>query len=258
MARNELLDNVTHAGLRVDMRFGAGLGDAISVVPAFATEFAELQREYPIFFRRARDGGGYEAVALLGFERGENLFVDDGRWNAGYLPGFFARGPFLIGFQERRQGGAQVREPVIHVDLEHPRAGFSRGEPVFLPRGGHSPYLEHVITVLRGIHDGVEAGREMVAAFESLGLLQPLRIEVGFDAERGASLAGLHGIDRERLAALDAGDLHSLHRAGWLEGAYLVLASQHNLRRLLAEKQRRLQMAAGAADAPAASRAQEA
>jgi hypothetical protein len=34
--------------------------------------------------------------------------------------------------------------------------------------------------------------------------------------------------------------LHQLHSAGWLEGAYLLLASVHNMQRLVAEKQRRL------------------
>ena len=39
--------------------------------------------------------------------------------------------------------------------------------------------------------------------------------------------------------------LLGLHRAGWLEGAYLVLASLYNMRRLIAEKQRRLREEAG-------------
>ena len=43
------------------------------------------------------------------------------------------------------------------------------------------------------------------------------------------------GMDAQRLAALDAQSLHGLHRSGWLEGAYLVSASLHNMRRLIAE-----------------------
>ena len=249
MARYELLDNVSHAGLRVPLGFGPAYGDDLGLVPAFPTEFAELQREYPIFLRRTPGEDGYEAVALLGFARGENLFVRDGRWNAGYLPGFVARGPFLIGFQEHRRDGVPVREPVVHVDLDHPRASFDEGEPVFLPHGGRSPYLERVIDVLRGIHDGAEAGREMYAALDRAGLVQPMRIEVQLDAEHAANLDGLYGIDRGRLAALDTDALHALHRAGWLEGVYLMLSSLHNVRRLMAEKQRRLR-AQDAGDAP--------
>ena len=63
------------------------------------------------------------------------------------------------------------------------------------------------------------------------------------DDKHRVNLAGLHGIDREKLAALDARSLHRLQQAGYLEGAYLVLASMHNMRRLMAEKQRRLRAA---------------
>jgi hypothetical protein len=248
MPRHELLNNVAHRDLRVDLGFGPGFGDAVAMVPAFATELAELQREYPVFFRPDPAGAGWQAVVLLGFEQGENLFLQDGRWNAAYLPGAVAKGPFLIGFQEQDVEGELRREPVIHVDLEHPRVATGDGEAVFLPQGGNSPYLEHVAGVLRGIRDGVELGRAMFAAFDAAGLIQPVALDVQLDDTHRVSVKGLHGIDRERLAALDATTLERLNRAGFLEGAYLVLASMHNVRRLMAEKQRRLKQ--GAADAP--------
>lgn len=246
MARYELLNNVTHKDLRIVTRFGRELGDEIGMVAAFPTEFAELQREYPIFFRKDGEDGEWHAVALLGLEQKENLFLQDGRWNAAYLPGAVARGPFLIGFQEQRIDGELRREPVIHVDMEHPRISYDEGEPVFLAHGGNSAYLEHISSVLRGIRDGVEAGRAMFAEFDALGLIQPMKLDLQLDERHRISLAGLHGIDRERLAALDAESLHRLHRAGYLEGAYLVQASMQNLRRLMAQKQRRLRQAGDA------------
>ncbi|MDH5831066.1 SapC family protein [Luteimonas sp. M1R5S18] len=246
MARYELLDNVAHKDLRVVTRFGAGNDDPAGLVPAFPTEFAELQREYPIFLRKEADGG-FHAVALLGFDADENLYLDGERWNAGYLPGAIARGPFLIGFQEQMQDGTLTREPVIHVDLDHPRVSRDgQGVAVFLPKGGHSPYLEHVTTVLKGIHDGTEAGRAMYASLDALGLIQPVELDLKFDDVHGARLTGLHGIDRECLAGLDAGQLHGLHRSGLLEGVYLMLSSLYNVRRLIAEKQRRLRAQAEA------------
>lgn len=247
MARYELLNNITHKDLRVATRFGREFGDETGMVPAFPTEFAELQREYPIFFRRqSGEKGEWQAVALLGFDRHENLFLQDDRWNAAYLPGAVAKGPFLIGFQEQRIDGELRRESVIHVDMEHPRVRGGEGEAVFLPHGGNSPYLDHVATVLRGIRDGVDAGQAMFDALDALGLIQPLKLDLQLDDTHRVSLSGLHGIDRERLASLDAQALHGLHRAGYLEGAFLVLASLHNLRRMMAEKQRRLRQAENA------------
>jgi len=246
MAKHELLNNITHQDLRVLSRFGREYGDNVGMVTAFPTEFAELQREYPIFLRKDPREGQWQAVALLGFETHENLFVQEGRWNAAYLPGAIAKGPFLIGFQEQRIDGELRREPVIHVDVEHPRVSRSEGEPVFLPHGGNSPYLEHISNVLRGLRDGLEAAPAMYAAYDALGLIQPMNLELQLDAQHRVSLAGLYGIDRDRLAALDAEQLHSLHRSGYLEGVYLLLSSLHNLRRLMAEKQRRLRLAEAA------------
>ena len=242
MARYEMLNNIAHKDLRVAVRFGEVFGDAVGMMPAYPTEYAELVREYPIFFQKNDETGEYQSVVLLGFGRNENLYLQGEQWNASYRPGHIARGPFLIGFQEQNVDGELRREAVINVDMDHPRVSTDEGEAVFLPQGGNSPYLEHVTTVLRGIRDGVEGGQAMYAAFESLGLIQPVKLDIKFDGEHGANVSGLLGIDRERLAALDAESLHALHRAGYLEGAYLVLASMHNLRRLMAEKQRRLSL----------------
>lgn len=240
MPRYELLNNVAHRDLRVILRFGPEFGDQVATVAAFPGEYADLQREYPIFFQRDAGSGRFHSVALLGLERDENLFLQDGRWNAAYLPGIVAKGPFVIGFQEQHVDGGLRREPVIHVDLDHPRVSSSEGEPVFLPHGGHSPCLEHMIQVLRGIHQGTESGQAMFDALDAAGLIQPLDLDVRLDDAHAVSLTGLHAIDRDRLAALDAGTLHRLHVAGHLEGTYLALASLHNVRRLMAEKQRRL------------------
>lgn len=240
MARYELLNNVAHKDLRVITRFGREFGDDVGMVPAFPSEYAELQKEYPIFFRKDRDSGQWQSVALLGFEQHENLFLQDDRWNAAYLPGAAAKGPFLIGFQEQLIDGELRTEPVIHVDLDNPRVSFTEGEAVFLPHGGNSPYLQHIADVLRGIRDGTEFGTAMFAAFDSMGLIQPMNLDVQLDDKHRVNVKGLYGIDRERLAGLDAESLHKLHSAGYLEGAFLVQASMHNLRRLMAEKQRRL------------------
>ena len=239
MARYELLNNVAHKDLRVATGFGPQFGDDVGMVPAFPSEYAELQREYPIFFRKDSDGQ-WQSVALLGFEQRENLFLQNGRWSAAYLPGAAAKGPFLIGFQEQHTDGELRQEPVIHIDLDHPRVNHVEGEAVFLPQGGNSPYLEHIATVLRGIRDGSEFGSAMFSAFDSMGLIQPVNLDVQLDERYRVNVNGLHSIDRDRLAALDAESLAQLNRAGYLEGAYLVLASLQNMRRLMAEKQRRL------------------
>jgi len=234
-----MLNNVTHKDLRVITRYGAEFGDEVGTVLTFPTEYADVQREYPIFFRKDPASGDYHSVALLGFGKNENLFLEKGRWLADYVPGMVVRGPFLIGLQGREVDGELRQEPVIHVDMEHRRVSHTEGEPVFLPKGGNSPYLDHIASVLRGIHAGVEMSKAMFAAFSALDLIGPVSLDVKLSEEEGYSVVGLHTVDQRKLAALDGASLERLNRAGFLQGAFLVIASLGNVKKLMAMKQRK-------------------
>jgi hypothetical protein len=244
MAKHALLNNVAHANLRVITRHSAELGDNVGSVVTFPTEYGDVQREYPILFRKDAATGEFLSVALLGFEKNENLFLDHNGWNASYIPGIVARGPFLIGFQERQIEGELRQNPVIHVDLDNPRISTTEGEAVFLENGGNSRYIERIASILNGIREGLEASKAMFAAFTAMELIEPVRLEIQISAEERHNLQGYYTINEEKLAALDGESLASLNRAGFLQGAFLVLASLNNIKKLIDMKHRkRLQRA---------------
>jgi SapC len=238
MNRTVLLDNIAHADLRVRTGYSAELGDSINNVLVFPTEFVYLQREYPILFRR--DGGGsLQAVALLGFDKDENLFLTGQRWDARYVPAVQQRGPFLIGFRQNESAGQVVREPVIHVHLDHPRISRTEGEPVFLAHGGNSPYLDHANRMLQIIYKGTAAMAPMFAAFEQAGLIEPMQIDVQLDDRVKYSLPGFLSISEQRLASLDGAQLERLNKPGYLHFAMFVLASMGNMNWLIELKNRK-------------------
>ncbi|HUQ11159.1 MAG TPA: SapC family protein [Steroidobacteraceae bacterium] len=243
MTNHVLLDNITHKDLRIRQQHGAEFGDNVGTVPAFPTEFADVQREYPIFFRRDKNGDFY-AVALLGFAPDENLYLNGDRWDAVYVPGIIARGPFLIGFQERQEGGELRREPVIHLDMDNPRVSQTEGERVFLEQGGHSPYLQRVMRVLGGLNDGHVISKAMFEAWAASDLIAPVDLEVKVTGAQPVSLPGFYTLEREKLNGLDSASLHKLHRSGFLHAAYLVLASHGNLNKLIDRKIKRVAAAA--------------
>ncbi|MDY6949591.1 MAG: SapC family protein [Pseudomonadota bacterium] len=247
MSRHVMLNNVAHHDLRVIARYGAEFGDNVGTVLTFPTEYGDVQREYPIFFRKDPQTGEFQSVALLGFQPDENLFVEDGAWQASYLPGIVARGPFLIGFQNQDVDGEVRREPVIHVDLDNPRISRTEGEPVFLPQGGNSRYLERVGTILQGIHQGLAISRAMFEAFDALHLIEPVNVEIKFNAEEQFDLRGLYTISEERLRKLDGDALFKLNSVGFLQGAFLVIASLNNVKKLIDMKHRRRRKLAGVA-----------
>ncbi|HAE94281.1 MAG TPA: peptide ABC transporter permease, partial [Hyphomonas atlantica] len=56
MANTALLNNIDHADLKIVTRRGAEFGDSVNQVAVYPTEFSELQRDYPIFFRKDEAG----------------------------------------------------------------------------------------------------------------------------------------------------------------------------------------------------------
>jgi len=240
MAKHVLLNNVEHRDLRVITRHSAELGNNVGSVLTFPTEFGDVQKEYPIFFRKHPETGEYQSIALLGLQTNENLFLDENGWNAAYIPGIVARGPFLIGFQGQNSGDG-TPEPVIHVDMDDPRISQTEGEPVFLPQGGNSRYIERIAIILKGLHDGMVASKAMFAAFTELELIEPVNVEIKLDAEEQFNLRGLHTINEQKLLALSGDALHRLNQGRYLHGAFLVVTSMNNLRKLIDMKQRRRQ-----------------
>lgn len=244
MTRHAMLNNIAHKDLRVITRHAAQLGDNVGSVLTFPTEYGDVQREYPIFFRKDPATAQFQSIALLGFRNDENLFLDDAApdgngWNANYIPGIVARGPFLIGFQEQEVDGDLRKEPVIHVDLDNPRISRTEGEPVFLPQGGNSRYLEHIATTLKGIRDGLAVSDAMFAALTAMDLIEPVNVEIKFSSEEQYNLRSLYTISEEKLAALDGDALARLNKAGFLQGAFLVIASLNNVKKLIGMKRRR-------------------
>ena len=228
-----LLNNVDHADLRVIAAHGPAFGDAINQVLVLPTEFEAVQREYPILIRK--DGNGaYQAVALLGLDRDENLFLDETGWRARYVPAVQRRGPFSIALQRDERGGEP--RPMIHVDLDHPRISRIEGERLFLPAGGNAPYLQGISAALGQIHDGLEIAGPMFAFFGELGLIEPIDVEIKLDDHSSYDLPDVFTLAPDRLAAVTGDDLERLHQSGLLRAAHWIISSMGNIEELIARK----------------------
>ncbi|WOI52669.1 SapC family protein [Parvularcula sp. LCG005] len=244
MSKIALLNNVDHQNLRVVTTHGPEFGDDVNRVLVFPAEYADVQREYPILLVKDSNDA-YQTVALLGFENGENLFLSPQGWQARYIPAIQQRGPFSIGFQSHTGDDGDVREPMIHIDLDHPRVSETEGHPVFLPQGGNSPYLEYVSGVLRILHEGLEFSQKLFAALEKFDLIEPLKLEIQLSEENKIGVSGYSTVSEEKLRQLDGDALAELSAEGYLGATYMLIASLGNVRRLIDLKTLRLQQAAG-------------
>ncbi len=237
MSNHVILNNVEHQNLRVITDRSAALGDSIMGVPILPSEFRDAQHDFPIFFHKDAQDEKLEPYAIFGLEQDENLFLDGGNWNADYVPLLLEKGPFLIGLQEKSGG---EKELVISLDLDHPRVSETEGEPLFLPQGGNSTLVERISRVLHRIHEGQRETEPFVAAMLRHELLEPFALNIELDDGSKHRLEGFHTIHEENLMQLDGETLSELSRSGYLQAAYMVVASLSNIRKLIKWKNQRL------------------
>ena len=236
MSAHTMLDPEAHRDLRVNIEASAELGDGVMACVTFPYEFRRVQNEFPILFRKDIETGRYSALALFGFEQGENLFLGEGRWHASYKPLALAVQPLLIG----RSADAD-RPPQVHVDLEHPRiARGGNGVRLFDDSGRPSPFLEQVSEKLGDLEEAHRASGSFYEVLERYQLLEPFSLDVELRDGSKHRLVGYHLIDERRLMSLSPGEIGDLHRDGHLMPMFMALASLSNIARLVERKNRSL------------------
>ncbi len=221
-----------HRELRVRTDRGPELGDAVMSSLAMPREFRDVQQHYPILFRLNAERDGFTALAMFGFEAGENLFLNGNRWDAGYLPLAIEVQPFLIG------GADGEGQRQVHVDLASPRLSNDDGVRLFEPEGRPTLFLEAMAEKLGTLDAGYRESADFFAALRRHDLLEPLTLEITLADGSTNRLVGFHVIDEEKLRALDGEAVAALHRDGHLMPIFMALASLGNLHDLVARKNR--------------------
>jgi hypothetical protein len=234
MTRHAILTSDEHRDLRVRVEPSAELGDAVMSAFTVPLEFRRIQHEFPILFRRD-DRGDFSALALLGFETGENLFLVGDRWDAGYKPLSLAIQPFLVGRSADASGSAEV-----HIDLDHPRiARNGEGMLLFEQAGQPTPYLERISAMLDELDVGYRASKAFFAALNRYDLLEPFALDVELRDGSKHRMVGYHLINEEKLRELEPGAVAELHSEEHLMPIFMALASLSNLGSLIERKNRR-------------------
>ncbi|OYU15068.1 MAG: multidrug transporter [Alphaproteobacteria bacterium PA4] len=235
MSNHQILNPADHGELRVLTGAGAALGDAVMACLVVPAEFRRLANDYPILFRKDDATGAFSALALFGFEPGENLYLDGAEWHALNRPLAMAVQPFLVGRSRDADAPGQV-----HVDMEHPRVSQNgEGMRLFDAGGQPTPHVERIADMLGALDTGYRASGDYFAALARYDLIEPFSMDVTLDNGALHRLVGYHMIDDDRLAALEPGALAELHAEGHLLPTYMALASIGNLARLVRAKNRR-------------------
>lgn len=232
MTKITVLDKELHQKTKVKTNFSPELGDGLMWVATFASELRTIQGHYPVLFNKSSSEEELTTVALLGFEKGENLFLKDYRWDCAYIPLMARRGPFSIGIHKQNN---EIKK-IIHIDENNPRVNFEVGEPLFNGLKSPSPYLEYISQILDTIDSWQIQNQVFLESLQKYQLLEPVTLDITLGNGAKGQLLGFYTISETKLNELSVEALGELHRSGCLEAIYMVIASLANIAKLIERK----------------------
>jgi len=206
------LNKETHRSLMVDTRASAA-HDNRRFVQVIVKEFPQLLAHYPILFSKDAQTGQFYCGAMLGFDEGENLFLEEWQEREFYRPLYLQRGPFFS------QGSD------IAIDLDDPRVGAEGGKPLFNDQGQPTRYLQSIIWAFQDLNPGMEMTRLFIARLLELKLIEAIDVEVEFDDGTIRRCVGLYTINQEVLLSLPDEVVVELFRRGYLRLIHHMIAS---------------------------------
>jgi hypothetical protein len=235
MVNHVLLDPHKHLGLAV-LNPGDTLveqnNDFALLVPS---ELVAAQCCYPIFLQKDINTGHFFISALLGFQDGENLFLNDKGWDAPYIPLSVARQPFLI---TKRAVAPSNTELLITVDMDSGLVVAQGGQRLFDDAGQSTKYLSDKSAELRDLHEGLFEVDQLIDVLVRHNLIESALLKISFNRHKSYHLDHLYTINQEALSALDDGAVLELFRLGYLEKIHAILHSQVHVGELIRRKSR--------------------
>jgi hypothetical protein len=240
MAQLVAIDNKNHLNLKVDAAKAELHGAGLHLVPAVMSEFTSMAVQYPLVITKNADTGQFVVAAMLGFESGENLFWRSGQWQGLYLPLQIRRQPFFVGNPEQNSEQKVAGDYVVCFDSESPAIVSNDGQALFSEDGVDTEYFQQAKYCLAQLLEGELANKKLLEQLQSMELLQVMQMEVTFANQQSTTLNGLYTIDTEKLAALSAEKIASLHKAGLLQAIYTLITSLGQIHHLIDLKNKQL------------------
>lgn len=243
MVKPVLLSNETHNDVKIITDRSAEYGDGVHVVPVLATEISGLALDYPVCFIKDPETGQFQLNVLLGFDAGENLYLDDAGWSSTYIPVHIRRQPFLVGFAASNENEA-ASSAMISLDMDSRRISKDRGEALFNVDGSKTPFLEGIEQLLGDVLRGDEASRFFIKTLAEADLIEPVKLEVEFEDHQKKTYEGVYTISDVKLSGLKGTLLENLNANGMLQICHQMIGSMGHVRKLVRWKNSKLEQAA--------------
>lgn len=225
----ELVNFEAHKEIKIcntNFNIAANRVNAVTVV---ANELSTLVHEYPIFITKHAATGQYQMVAILGFESGQNLYLDGESWRGSYIPMDILRRPFQAYIPDKNNPA----QGQIAIDLAHPWVNSNEGHSLVDDQGNSSDYFKRIENTFSQLMGGNSFTLNALQVADELNLLESVTISVDLPNGEKKTLNGLYSFEQEKVTALTGEALEKSHKAGLLQICHLMLSSGANLQKLV-------------------------
>ncbi|PID73336.1 MAG: hypothetical protein CSB33_04180 [Desulfobacterales bacterium] len=200
------------------------------IAPVFVSEMRAAHYSYPLVFLKD-PSESFGLYALLGFEQGQNLLVDEnGAWEpSSHIPLALRRYPFALA---RKEGDAE--NFILCIDTGSGLVNEEEGEPLVGEDGKPAKIIEEATRFLSDVYTSEQATNAFCQEMESLGLLDAVDMKIR-DAATGEkeNVTGCHAVNEEKLNRLPDADFLRLKKRGALPLIYAHRFSLQYTERLL-------------------------
>ena len=225
MASNYIpLNKDKHSALKINLKHNFEFAHTTHLSAVTIREFAQIASCMPLAFITDPQSGNYHAVAMLGLDAGQNLYVQDGKWQGHAVPMNIQRFPLDI-----RPDGDKLG---VYVD-ENSDLLTDDGEPLFTESGEPTEFLKHRQQLLADLANSAMATQKFIDKLKELDLLDELNLIVHYADGQQRNVTGVTSISEVRLNQLDDDKFLDLKQSGFLGAIYAMLLSLGQLNRFV-------------------------
>jgi hypothetical protein len=220
------LNKELHLNLTIDRSKNYAHAKGEHILPVVVHEFAALCTEYPIVYVKNADTGQFQAVAVVGFEPGENLFCGDDVWHGSYVPSCLQSYPLRFVNDQNDE-----KNLLIAIDEESDLVREGGENRLFDEKGVETEYLNNRAGNMMRHLESSEITKGFVNQLSKLELLVQKNLSVEIDG-KPLTIGGIYTVDEKKLNELDAETFEDLRKHGFVAPIYAQMISVNQVPKL--------------------------
>lgn len=222
------LSGSKHADLKLAENSAFKAVKSQHIVGIKVTEVTKAVSDFPIFFTQINDTADWTISAITSLEPETNLFVQDSKWDAVYLPSVLRTYPFFLMKSDTDEGAFTVG-----IDEDNQAFSTTEGVPIFTSENTASDMLTRVTQTLQEEFQNDVHTFKFASMLNEHGLMREVDVRVHYQDGNVNSLKGLYTVDEEKFQNLGAEEFLEFKNRRYLAPMYGMLMSIYQLNSLM-------------------------